>query len=722
MDALLHAPLPRFIVQAGLIIVVARLVGIGTRALRQPMVIAEIVAGIALGPSLFGWLFPEATGLIFPSSSMPLLGLLSQVGLILFMFLVGLEFDPQLLRDRGRASVAISHSSIVVPFALGTLLALYLYPRVSSPSVPFWSFTLFMGVAMSITAFPVLARILVERRLLRTKVGAVTIACAAVDDVTAWCILAFVVSVARSGGVFEAVRTTLLALGYIALVFVVLRPFLRRLGARRFTSASPTQDVVALTLLVLLGSSLITELIGIHALFGAFLAGVIVPKNNGFAQGLANKLEDLVVVFLLPLFFAYSGLRTEIGLLSSGDAWLLCALIIVVACVGKFGGSALAARWTGLSWREASALGILMNTRGLMELVVLNIGLDLGVISPTLFTMMVLMALVTTFMTSPLLDWVHPELELERGLVGAAAGPASGEGSFTVLACVAYEGSAEAMLTVASALGGASSERRRIYALHLVPPADRASFVLSQHAGEASGHPLAPLLARAAALDVDVQPLSFVSPDPGADICNVASAKSADFVLLAWHPPLLRNQVLRGTVREVMRKANTDVGVLVDRGLRSVRRVLVPFLGSTHDRMALRLAHRVLQRTQAEVTILHVVAPSVQRSRLGAAEVHREVFKEQAGERPTDVTFQVVEHTSPAEAVAEESARGYDLVIIGVGSEWGLEQRLFGVQSELIVQRCPTSLLVVRERGLEASAPVSHPLSSPPRFDTATDA
>lgn len=717
MNALLHEALPRFIVQAVIIIGLARLVGLGARRLRQPMVIAEIVAGIALGPSLLGWLLPEVAAALFPRSSMSLLGLMSQVGLVLFMFLVGLEFDHKLLRGRGHTSVVISHSSIIAPFALGALAALYLYPRLSDPAVPFSSFTLFMGVAMSITAFPVLARILVEHRLLRSKVGAVTITCAAVDDVTAWCILAFVVSLVRSTGVMDAVRTTVLALAYIAAMMLLVRPFLQRLGERGFIRADLSQNVVALTLVVLLLSSLATELIGIHALFGAFLAGAVTPKEHGFAQGLANKLEDLVVVFLLPLFFAYSGLRTQIGLLDTPEAWAMCGLIVLVACVGKFGGSAIAARLTGLRWREASALGILMNTRGLMELIVLNIGLDLGVITPTLFAMMVIMALVTTFITSPLLEWIYPMSELEKELVTTddPAPPALSPG-FTVLACVSYERSGPAMVTLAGALSGPTSEGSRIYALQLVPPGDRDSVVLGPQQ-EDPAIALGPVIEHARATQLEVRPLSFVSPSPAQDICSVAAVKRADFILLGWHKPLLGGTVLGGTVHDVMGRARADVGVLVDRGLKKITRVLVPYLGSVHDRAALRLSQRLVKHAGAAVTILHVVKPEQGSERLGVQAKMQEVFQEEGSEGPSPVTFKVVESASRVEAAIEESAAGYDLVIVGVGTEWGLEHRLFGLKPELLVQRCPTSLLVVRqhEPRKEAASPVAQGAGAVPR-------
>jgi Kef-type K+ transport system membrane component KefB len=406
----MHAnALTLLILQLIAIIGLSRLIGRGARWLGQPLVIAEVVAGIVLGPSLLGQVAPGWMAALFPAESLPGLKLLSQVGLVLFMFLVGLDLDPKMLKGKGKASVAISHSSIAVPFALGAGAgALWLYEALSEPSVPFLSFVLFMGAAMSITAFPVLARILSERGLMQTRVGAVALTCAAVDDVTAWCLLAFVVSLVRASDLMGAVLTTVLALVYSGFMLVAVRPFLSRLGARVAKGRGLTQNVVAVTLLLLLTSAWVTERIGIHALFGAFLFGAIIPKENGLAEGLARRVEDVAVVLLLPVFFAFSGLRTQVGLLNSAEAWTTCGVIILLACVGKFGGSAVAARMTGMRWREAGAIGVLMNTRGLMELIVLNLGLDLGVISPTLFTMMVLMALVTTVITTPLLKWIYP--------------------------------------------------------------------------------------------------------------------------------------------------------------------------------------------------------------------------------------------------------------------------------------------------------------------------
>ena len=402
------------LLQMAAIMLVSRVLGLGTRRLGQPLVIAEILAGIVLGPSLLGWLWPQAMAALFPANSLSALTMLSQVGLVLFMFLIGLELDPKLLEGRTRSSIAISWGSIVLPFALGAAAAWLMRDAYSSPGVPFTPFVLFLGTAMSVTAFPVLARILSERRLLTSRVGAITIACAAVDDVSAWCILAFVVAITRAEGIVQAGWTMACALAFIFAMLFFARPFLLRLGTRVASRDGLTSTVVAITLLFLLASSTIAEVIGIHALFGAFLFGAIIPKEGKLAEALADKIETVSVVLLLPPFFAYSGLRTEIGLLDEPGEWLVTGLLLLLAAVGKFGGSALAARWTGLRWREASAIGILMNTRGLMELIVLNIGMDLGVISPTVFTMLVIMALVTTFATSPVLQWVYPDREFAR--------------------------------------------------------------------------------------------------------------------------------------------------------------------------------------------------------------------------------------------------------------------------------------------------------------------
>jgi Kef-type K+ transport system membrane component KefB len=389
------------------VLVAGHILGRLLAAVGQPPVIGEVLSGILLGPSLLGRLAPGAETFLFPVSARPALGVVAQLGIVLYMFVVGLEFDAGSLRRRAAPFVFISQASIAVPFLLGCGFATLVYPGLSQPGVPFVAFAMFMGIAMSITAFPVLARILTDRGLTRSDLGVAALTCAAVDDVTAWCLLAVVIGVARAtlGGALIAI---LLTVAFIALMFFVARP----IAARLLTGAGsdePSQEAVTWTLGALLISALVAEQIGIHAIFGAFLFGAIIPADSSIAGRLTTNRTPVVTILFLPAFFALTGLRTEIGLVSSWQDWGICLLIVVLATAGKFGGTFAAGRLMKIPARFAAQLGILMNTRGLMELIVLNVGLDLGVISPTLFTMMVIMALVTTAMTTPMLDLVPPE-------------------------------------------------------------------------------------------------------------------------------------------------------------------------------------------------------------------------------------------------------------------------------------------------------------------------
>jgi Kef-type K+ transport system membrane component KefB len=390
-----------------LVILVSRLLGALFRHLQQPPVIGEVLAGLALGPSLLGRLAPQAQAFLMPAAIAPQLGLIAQLGILLFMFLIGLELDTALLRQHSRSTLAISHASMVVPFLAGASLALWLYPVLSSREVGFTAFALFLAVSMSVTAFPVLARILGDRGMQRSDLGVIALACAAVDDVTAWCVLAVIVGIVRAdaGG---AVLTLVLTGAYLFAMLRVLRPIVRRLTEGERLRNRSSQGATAAALVGLFASALVTEAIGVHALFGAFLFGAIIPHDSRLARDLNRRLRDLIVVLFLPAFFSYTGLRLELGLLHTRLDVLYCLVIIAVACAGKFGGTALAARYTGLGWRDASALGVLMNTRGLMELIVLHVGLDLGVISPRAFAMLVIMAVVTTLLTSPLLALLRP--------------------------------------------------------------------------------------------------------------------------------------------------------------------------------------------------------------------------------------------------------------------------------------------------------------------------
>lgn len=397
-------PLARLILQLVVIVIAARICGALAGRLGQPPVIGEIAAGIFLGPSLLGWVAPGASAFLFPLESVPTLDLLSQLGVLLFMFVVGVELDPALLRGKAHAAVAVSHVSIVFPFLLGVTLAIGLYSGYAPAGVPFHSFALFLGVAMSITAFPVLARMIEERGLSGTPVANTAIASAAVGDVTAWSLLAFVVAFTSSEGAFGLLLVTLLLSVLFALaMFYLVRPALARLLDPEHPEAA-SRGRMAIVIAALLASALATELIGIHGLFGAFLAGVIMPADESFRRMLRERFETVSAVFLLPLFFACTGLRTRIGLLDDLWSWLVCLLIVAVATLGKLGGTVGAARVAGIGWRDSVKLGALMNTRGLMELVALSVGYQLGILSPEIFAMMVVMALVTTAMTGPILS------------------------------------------------------------------------------------------------------------------------------------------------------------------------------------------------------------------------------------------------------------------------------------------------------------------------------
>jgi len=375
------------------------------RSIHQPPVMGEMLAGIVLGPSVLGLIYPPAVSFLFPPASLETLRLLSQIGVVLFMFVVGMEVNVRQLREKGSAAVMISHASIVVPFLLGTALSLFLYRELAPPGTSFNAFALFIGVAMSITAFPVLARILEDRGLTQTQLGSIAITCAAVDDVTAWCILALVIALVKSSGVETSLLTVGLTLAFAAAMLFVVRPQLARV-IKEPDSQHHRRRLIPIILAFVLACALITETIGIHALFGAFIAGVVMPPSTEFRIFLKDKLEAFGSYALLPLFFAFTGLRTQVGLLNDWQGWAMCGVIILVAIAGKLGGSTLMSRWTGMSWSQSFSIGVLMNTRGLVELVVLNIGYDLGILSGRIFAMMVLMALVTTFMTGPLLGLV----------------------------------------------------------------------------------------------------------------------------------------------------------------------------------------------------------------------------------------------------------------------------------------------------------------------------
>ncbi len=397
-------PLSRFFLQLFAVITVSYSVGwIFTRC-GQPAVVGEMMAGVLLGPSLFGLVAPGAFQFVFAASSLEPLRLLSQVGVCLFMFAVGMEMDWAELRKKASTAIFVSHVSIAIPCLLGVGLALLFYDRLAQPGARFAAFALFVAVSMSITAFPVLVRILQDRGILKTSLGRMASACAAVGDATAWGLLALVVAFAKAADFSGAALCLGFVLVFATIMFFVIKPNLPRwLGQEAIERPEPARSLLAIVMAIVLAAAFCTQLLGIHALFGAFVAGLIMPTAGDFRAKLGVRLENISSVLLLPVFFASSGLRTEVGLLHGRADWLICLLIIALATVGKLGGTSVAGRLTGMKWRQSLQLGALMNTRGLMELIALNLGYELHILSQRAFSMLVLMALVTTVMTGPLL-------------------------------------------------------------------------------------------------------------------------------------------------------------------------------------------------------------------------------------------------------------------------------------------------------------------------------
>ncbi|MEH2091423.1 cation:proton antiporter [Nostoc sp.] len=697
------------LVEVLIVIGLSRLVGLAFRSIKQPLVIGEIVAGIMLGPSLFGLVAPHLAVTLFPPETFPFLNVLSQVGLIFFMFLIGLELNPKYLGGQLEVAVLTSHVSILVPFSLGTLLAVILYPLVSNASVSFTAFALFLGAAMSITAFPVLARIITENNLQGTRLGTLALTCAAVDDVTAWCLLAVAIAVARTGDFAGAVPTIIASIVYIGLMLTAGRWFLQRLAKHYLRAGRLSQLLLAGIYMGVVASALITELIGIHLIFGAFLLGAAMPKNEDLVRELAIKTEDFVLIFLLPIFFAYSGLKTQIGLLNRPELWLLCALVLAVAIAGKYVGTYVAARVSGISKREASALGWLMNTRGLTELIVLNIGLELGVISPLIFTMLVIMALVTTFMTSPLLEWTYPkrlirldvvEPELEAQTATSATDAETYIRPYRILVPVANPSTQKGLVQLAAniALNSRSPsvvnplsliEFEEDYAFESTPvEADRLIAQRRQQLEELI-NTLEPVETRS-----HVHPIVRISSNVARETAQIAALKQVDLILVGWHRPAFSSNRLGGRVGQMLTTAPVDVAVFVDRGSDRLESLLVPYSANIHDDLALIIALRLLiNRETCMLQILQVVPENHLKDELS---YELNTMMEQLPSSVRDrIEIKIVQAPDPIQAVVEAS-KNVDLTIAGTSRTWGIERQTLGRYTDQLAIQCSSSLLIAR--------------------------
>ncbi len=694
------------LIEVLIVIGLSRLVGLAFRRINQPLVIGEIVAGIMLGPSLFGIVAPGLAATLFPPETVPFLNVLSQIGLIFFMFLIGLELNPKYLSGNLEVAIHVSHVSIVVPFSLAALLSLVLYPLLSSNSVPFTAFALFLGAAMSITAFPVLARIITENNLQGTRLGTLALTCAAVDDVTAWCLLAVAIAVARNGSIDQkAVLTIIESLAYIGFMFTVGRWFLKRLATYYIRTGRLNQLMMAWIYGGVVASALITELIGIHLIFGAFLLGAVMPKNEGLVRELAVKTEDFVLIFLLPVFFAYSGLKTQIGLLNRPELWGLCLLILAVAIAGKYFGTYVAARVSGIGKREASALGWLMNTRGLTELIVLNIGLELKVISPLLFTMLVIMALVTTFMTSPLLELTYPKRLIRLDMVETAedtktAPNVSVKRPYRILVPVANPSSQKGLVQLASALALNYHQPAFVHPLSLIElPEDyayegtpiEAEKIINQRRLQ-----LEELIERLEPSTVRpyVQPIIRISNNVARETVQIATIEEVNLILVGWHRPAFSTNRLGGKVGQILSTATVDVAVFIDRGETGLESLLVPYSANIHDDLALILALQLLVNINTcRLQVLQVVTDNSFKNELSyEMRTIMEQLPKSVGDR-IDIT--TVEAIEPLQAVVAASA-AVDLTIAGTSRAWGIERQTLGRYTDELAIECRSSLLITR--------------------------
>ena len=617
------------LLQIIVILIMCKIVGWFMNKIGQPVVIGEILAGIILGPSVLGYFAPEITQNLFPVESLSNINILSQFGLILFMYTIGMELDMGVVKKKLQETILISHIATIVPFFLGILTAYYIYDNYAYEETPFISFALFIGIAMSITAFPVLARIIQERKLTRTHLGSVALASAANGDITAWCLLAVVVAISQAGNMYSAVYNILFSVVYISIMFVVIKPLLKMLGNLYHNKEVIGKALVSLMFLLLLISSYITEVLGLHALFGAFIVGLIMPENLRFRKIMTDKVEDVALALFLPLFFASTGLRTEIGLLNSGEMWMLCGVFILVAIVGKFGGTIISARFAKESWKDSFSLGAMMNTRGLMELVILSIGYEMRILPPTIFVMLVLMTLVTTFMTTPLLsviEWAFRTGEkIKKHRIEQTK-----EKVFKVLLSFGRAGNGQIMLDVAHQMFSHRKDKLDLTALHLTIGSD----VNPSQTDNFERISFSPILYEAKKLNMDIQTRYEIAEDAGKAIVKIVNEEAYDFLLVGAgismsnlasdkdaqniHKSFFRffnrfksqkylfaaSSLIKDKTKIFIEQSNCSVGIFVNRGFTQANDIIV-IINSVADLFLLNYTRPLIQASKGTVSLLN---------------------------------------------------------------------------------------------------------------------
>jgi Kef-type K+ transport system membrane component KefB len=631
INSMLHNfndPLAILLAQIVMIILTARVFGWFFQKIGQPTVIGEIIAGIVLGPSLVGMYFPEFSAALFPEASLGNLKFLSQIGLILFMFVIGMELDVKVLKNKASEAIVISHASIIIPFSMGIGLSYFVYNQFAPKGVEFLSFSLFMGIAMSITAFPVLARIVQERGIHKTRLGAIVITCAAADDITAWCLLAVVIAIVKAGDFVGSLYVISLALLYVLAMLFIVKPFLKRIGDLYAEKDNIGKPVMAIFFLLLIISSYATEVIGIHALFGGFMMGAIMPDIAKFRMIFIEKVEDVSVILLLPLFFVFTGLHTHVGLINDAYLWKVTGAIIAVAVIGKFVGSALAAKFIGQNWHDSLTIGALMNTRGLMELIVLNIGLELNVLTPEVFTMMVIMALVTTFMTGPALNLIgyifknKKELELIETIE---------ENKYRILISFGNNEKGKSLLRLANSLTKKQKTASVITAMHLSKSDELHAFNVEEIEKESFD----PIFEESKQLGINLLSVFKVTNDIEAEIAEVANNGDYDLLLVGLGKSIFEGSLLGKVIgfttriinpdrlidkfkgkeglfenspfdertRQIVTRTKTPLGILIDHDFEALDSIFVPIIKS-EDVVLIDYVQKLIFNNNSKISFL----------------------------------------------------------------------------------------------------------------------
>ncbi len=690
-----------------IVLIVCRIFGYIATKVGQPRVMGEVIAGLVLGPSLLGAISANWQATFFPTDTLAAIGTIANLGLIFYMFLVGLEVDRGQLKGKVLQATAISNASVTVPMLLGIAVALPLYKLVG-PDKKFVAFALFMGVSMSITAFPVLARILAERRMIKRPVGALTIACAAIDDVTAWFLIALATAIALSGTFGDVAKTIgEAALFTLFMVFVVRRVLARMATAFDEVGRIPSGWFAAIIVGVLL-SAYITQEINIAFIFGGFIMGMVMPRHARLSEEITRRIDDFVVTLLLPIFFVYTGLRTNIGLLDRPELWLLTLLLIAVAILGKMAGASIAARVSGYDWKASAVIGTLMNTRGLTELIVLNLALDAGAISPTLFAMLVIMAVVTTLMTGPLLKLLDPKNVYGRGiedefadaaLAAVQAHPELPVPDRSILVAPQTDEAIPQLVALAEPLARSTPPRELIIARLVRPPRGagagvRGGLQSENLALEQASRAINETRERLASDQVVARGVALSSTNPGSDLAHIVEHEPIDLVLTEGRRRIIGDGVPLGDVGELMEESSSDVAVLVAKEGDPIELgpnlpVVVPFGGAEHDWAALELGSWLAAASGAPLKLLGAAGQTDEGKSVTRMLADAGLLVQQA----TGIATEPLVVAGGRDGIVE-AATGAGLLVVGLSERWRHEG--LGTTRSAIANAAPAPVLFVK--------------------------